>query len=78
MDIKVELLKNEVAEFITNRLNEMDIDADKIAGTAAIKVLSEIKDIIRNDSLSDFDVVERIVEIFEKHHIDAGSRHDFG
>ncbi|MGM9937721.1 MAG: hypothetical protein ACI38A_10275 [Candidatus Ornithomonoglobus sp.] len=78
MDIKVELLKNEVAEFVADRLDEMSIDADKIAGTAAIDILSEIRDAIQNDRLSDFEVVERTVQIFEKYHIDAGNRHDFG
>ena len=78
MNIKLELLKNEISEFVTNRLDEIDIDADSIADTVAINALSEIRDVIQNDELSDFDAVEQIVCIFEKYNISAGVRHDFG
>ena len=55
-----------------------EINADEIADSVAIKALDEIKSLICNDELDDFDVVEKIVCIFEKYNIDAGIRHDFG
>ena len=77
MNLKLELLQDEICEAIRYRLSDMEIDADKIADTTAIKVLSEIKDIIQDDTKSDFDMVEEIVCVFEKYHISAGVTHDF-
>ena len=78
MNIKLELLKSEISGLIANRLDSLNIDADKIVDTTAVKALSEIRDVIQSDALSDFDAVERIVLIFEKYNISAGVRHDFG
>ena len=77
MNIKLELLKNSIFDLVGDRLCDLEIDADKIADTTAIKVLSEIKDIIHDDTKSDFDAVEEIVCVFEKYNIDIGGRHDF-
>ena len=78
MNIKLELLKSEIAQLIAISLDKLDIDADRIADTAAINALSEIRDVIQNDVLSDFEMVERIVCIFEKYNISSGVTHDFG
>lgn len=40
-------------------------------------MLCEIQNIIKNDSYSDFEAMEEIICIFEKHNIDYGYRHDF-
>lgn len=77
MNIKLELLKEYIADFINNNLENFEIDACKIADTVAINMLSEIQSIIRNKNYSDFDVTEKIVCVFEKYKIDFGSRHDF-
>ena len=77
MNIKLELLKNAIFDAISEKLPYMEIDADKIADTTAIKVLSEIKEIIHDVEKEDFDVVEEIVCVFEKYNIDIGGRHDF-
>ena len=58
-------------------LEEMSPDMSKIADTTAIIILDEIKNVICNDELSDFDTVEEIVCILEKNNIDCGGRHDF-
>ena len=55
----------------------MKIDADEIADTEAIKALSEIQSIICDDENTDFDAVERIVNIFERYKLDTGGRHDY-
>lgn len=77
MHIKLELLQNVIFDAISQKLFYMEIDADKIADTTAINALSEIKDIIRNETKSDFDAIEEIVCVFEKYNIDIGGRHDF-
>jgi hypothetical protein len=58
-------------------LEENIVDYSNIADTNAIIILNEIKKVIADDSLSDFDAVEEIVCILEKNNIYCGSRHDF-
>lgn len=77
MEIKVELLKNYLIDFIRFRVNDFEIDASKIADTTAIRVLAEIQHVIKNENYSDFDAVEEIVCILEKYNVDSGFRHDF-
>ena len=77
MNIKVEILRNYITDFITCRIEDFDIDASQIADSTATKILSEIQKIIQNEKYSDFDAIEEIVCIFEKYHIDFGCRHDF-
>lgn len=43
----------------------------------AFKALQKIKTIIADDSLSDFECVERIICMFEELGIDSIKRHDF-
>ena len=77
MEIKLDLLKNHIYDYIDCRINDFEIDASKIADTTAITILSEIQEVVKDENISDFDAVERIVCIFEKYNIDAGFRHDF-
>jgi len=77
MNIKLELLKSYMFDYINNNLEDFDIDASQIADTTATQILSEIQKVIKDETYSDFDAVEEIVCIFEKYNIDFGSRHDF-
>ncbi|MBQ3053291.1 MAG: hypothetical protein IJC89_00105 [Clostridia bacterium] len=77
MNIKLELLKGYISDFICTNLENFEINPDFIADTVAINALSEIQKIIKNDELSDFETVERIVCIFEKYKLDFGSQHNF-
>lgn len=77
MNIKLELLKRTVRDYIDSNLQDFEIDSFEIANTTAIDMLSEIQSIIKNENYSDFDVVEKIVCVFEENGIDSGSRHDF-
>lgn len=77
MKIKVELLKTHISDFINSRIEDFEIDADNIANTVAIKILTEIQEIIKNDGYSDFERIEEIVCVFEKYKIDFGNCHDF-
>lgn len=84
MNIKTEILKNEIIDAVTRNLDDICIDADKIANTTAIKMIDEIQKVLVtlgadfNDKNSDFKIVEEIVCIFEKYGISAGVCHDFG
>ncbi len=77
MNIKLELLRNYICDFVNNNLEDFEIDASQIADTTAIQILSEIQKVIKNENHSDFDVVEKIVCIFERYNIDCGGCHDF-
>ena len=77
MNIKLELLKSYLCDFIKHQIEDFDIDASQIADTTAIQILSEIQSVIKDDTNSDFDAVEKIVCIFEKYNLDVGCCHDF-
>ena len=76
MNIKLELIKDSIHDIIDRRLADIEINADEIADTTAIKALSEIQNILASD-LDDFETVERIVCVFEKYNLNAGGCHDF-
>ena len=82
MNLKLELLKDTICHAVISGIEyaEMnsEINVDEIADTKAIKILSEIKEIINDDEKSDFDMVEEIVCVFEKYGISAVACHDFG
>lgn len=77
MNIKIELLRGYISDFINSNLEDFEMDASKIADTTAIQVLRETQKVIHDEKYSDFDAIEEIVCIFEKYEIDAGFRHDF-
>ena len=77
MEIKLELLKRHIAEFINFRIEDFEIDASLIARSTAIEILSEIQKVLQDENYSDFEAIEEIVRIFERYGIDAGIRHDF-
>ena len=47
MKIRAELLKTYISDFINSRIEDFEIDADDIANTVAIKILTEIQEIIK-------------------------------
>ncbi len=77
MNIKTELLKGYISDFVQSRIEDFVIDASQIADTTAIKMLSEIQTVIKNENYSDFEIVDEIVCIFGKYNIDFGACHDF-
>lgn len=77
MNIKLELLKNFITYTVSNYFENLEIDADKITDTIAVRMLAEIQEIIRDEEISDFDAIEKIVCVFEENKIDFGVRHDF-
>lgn len=77
MNIKTELLKNYIIDYINSNIQDFEIDANTIIDTSATNMIFEIQQIIKNDSYSDFEIVEKIVSVFEKYNVDFGSCHDF-
>ena len=77
MDIKLELAQNSMEVIIRNVLENVALQVSEIADTAAIKALSEIKQVIGDEGKSDFEVIEEIVCILEKNNVDCRGRHDF-
>lgn len=77
MTIKTEILKKHISDYIIFHINDFEIDADEIVNTVAIEILQQIQDIIKDDETTDFEKVENIVLLFEKHNIDSMPCHDF-
>ncbi len=77
MNIKIELLRNYISDFIKCKIEDFEMDASQIVDTAATNMLREIQSIIRNENYSDFDAIEEIVCVLQKNGIDSGARHDF-
>ncbi len=77
-EILVEVLSRERAEV---RFPGLEMDAEKMVETVCYRALCRIRDIIRDDSLSDkecFHKIEEIICTLEELGSDGGDRHDFG
>lgn len=70
MNIKLELLKGAVFDLLCNKLEDLEIEVDKIPDTTVIEVLSQIQKIISNRDKTDFEIVEEIICVFEKYRVD--------
>ena len=75
MRIESELFVNALCEGLRHMLPCTEIE---IAQTTAINALSEIYQVLHEDIENDFEIVEKIVCIFEKYQISSGTTHDFG
>lgn len=78
MDISLELLSSSLADYIQEQLVMKNFNAKKIVDTKATQILQEIQNILANPDLSDFEIVEEIVCIFEKNNLSTVGCHDFG
>ena len=77
MNIKLELLRGYVADIINSHIKDFEIDASEIADTTAIKMISEIQKIVKDENYDDFEAIDEIVRVFERYDVSAGNRHDF-
>jgi len=77
MKIKTELLKVYISDYINNNIEDFEIDVDETSNSVAVNMLSEIQKILKNDGYSDFEIVEKITDVFRKNNIDCGGCHDF-
>ena len=78
MDIVHELLRKEAERLLDQKLSELETDAGLISANSAVSALSEIQEVISNGSYSDFVMIDKIVDIFEKYGISTNGCHDFG
>ena len=65
----------ELYQEILEGMIKQEID---LVNATSYKALKEIKTIIENDTLSDFECIEEIVCVFERLGSNGGNRHDFG
>ena len=78
----MKLLEGIIQGLISSGRVQVEIKAPECNLEAAVenvcyKALGEIREILDDDSLSDFDCVEKIVNVFEAIGSNGGSRHDF-
>ncbi len=78
MGLYDELLYKELGKHLIENLDTLPFDYTSIIQNRGLRALDEIRAVIQDDRLNDFDMVEAIVCIFEKYGIDAGCCHDFG
>ena len=72
-----DLLAKELGKIALQLIDDAKVDYAAIAADASYRALRDIKAVISDDSLSDFDCVEKIVRVFEEYGNDGGGRHDF-
>ena len=80
MELYEELLGKQIGMSILNFIKTLQIDTIDCKGIvelASLSALRRIKAVVDDDSLSDFECVEKIVLIFEDIGSSGGSRHDF-
>jgi len=53
-------------------------DIEKLFLDTCYNALSEIHSLVKDENLSDFACVEKIIQVFERAGSDGGFRHDFG
>ena len=77
MDIKLELLANHICDTVRENIGTLNINPEEITDSQATKILGEIKAVICDESLDDFEAIDKIVDIFTEYKIDINARHDF-
>lgn len=82
MKLEVELLAHYLAQEDAQIIfPQLQLDAKEIVQLGCYRIVCNIQQIVRDDTLNDsecFERIERIVAEFENRGIDSGSRHDFG
>ena len=77
MELSKELLYPEIGKMVFKHIESTSIDYSAIAEKKSMQALDEIKKIIHNEALNDFERVDAIVEVFVRFNIDIGGCHDF-
>jgi len=72
------LLKLLEKETVCVTLSMFEEKLGQLFANTCVIALNEIRNVIINDDLSDFQCVEQIIQIFERLGSDGGNRHDYG
>lgn len=72
-----ELLYLELGKCLMEHFSMDEFDYQYLLHDRAIQILREIRDIMLHPEWDDFQIVEEIVCVFEKHHISIGNIHDY-
>lgn len=76
--IEYELLCTEIGKKILDSMPMGDFNFEKMADQRAVKIIEEIQAVLhKHEQLTDFEIVDAIVDIFIKYHIDIGGCHDW-
>lgn len=75
--LNISLFSKAIAEAIEFKMENTEIDFEGMVNTEALEILNEIHDILDCKGADDFETVEKIVSVFEKHGLDGGLCHDF-
>ena len=76
MKIKLELFAEVISQAIKSAINGIEINVSEEAYYLAAKIVKEIREVLVDRKIGeDYEVVEAIMEVFEKYNIDAGDRH---
>lgn len=82
MDLAIQLLSKLLERRqIRVTFPDLNLTAQEMVEASSYQALCQIREILRDDSLSDpecFEKIERIVCLFEQMGSNCGSRHDFG
>ena len=76
MELYKEILCKELGRTIFEYCCDAQGNCVERVNVKAIDALQRIKTVIEDDSLSDFDCIEKIVCVFEEIGSDGGNRHD--
>ena len=77
MKLYRELLCYEIGNEMLSALERQNFNFAPIAEQKAVQILQQIKGVLYDKSLSDFEAMDAIVTIFTENYIDIGGRHDF-
>ena len=79
MNVDLELMNSEIEGIVQKYIADIILQSDSLCANAP----KEIQEVLKNGNIvdgnkNDFEMIEDIICIFEKYHINSGSCHDFG
>ena len=64
MNLKIDLIRERVADMVAGQIHDLDIDLNRIANTKAIAMLGEIQAILQNKELENYQMIDEIENVF--------------
>lgn len=79
MRVTEELLCQDIGRNVLNMLDMCRENFVEDADSKAIEIIEKVQAVLfQHEELSDFEIVDKIVDIFGKYNINTGGCHDFG